>query len=421
MLAWEYPPNHVGGLGRHVCHLSEAMVRQGAEVTVLTRGSPGKPVFRRDRGVEIISAVPYDLHPPDFVTWAAQFNVSLMETCNKLFSRGYFDLVHAHDWIVAYAARALKHSWEIPLVATIHATECGRQKGLHNSMQNHISQTEWWLCYEAWRVITCSEYMKSEVRRLFSVPEDKIQVIPNGIDDSWFGLSKRVESEPLLLYVGRLVPEKGPQVLLESINSVLSEFPTAKMVFAGSGPLEGFLKEEVFRNGLGKVVEFAGHLGDDELRDLYSRAWVAVFPSSYEPFGIVALEAMASGTPCVVGDTGGLSEIVEDGSTGYKVRPDDPYGLSRILRLLLGDEEKRYYVAENAKRVVRARYSWKDVATSTLSVYRRILEISGYGFGLRGSPSQLHQETSLPAGALEHAAPDDGGLLDSSTSNRRNE
>ncbi len=418
MLAWEYPPDHVGGLGRHVCHLSEAMVRQGAEVTVLTKGSPGKPVFRRDRGVDIISAVPYELHPPDFVTWAAQFNVSLMETCNKLFSRGYFDLVHAHDWIVAYAARALKHSWEIPLVATIHATECGRQKGLHNPMQHHISQTEWWLCYEAWKVITCSQYMKSQVKGLFSVPEDKIEVIPNGISKSWFKISKMPEDEPLVLFVGRLVPEKGPHILLESINGVLSEFPTVKLVFAGGGPLEGFLKQEVFRNGLGKVVEFAGHLGDEELRDLYSRAWVAVFPSSYEPFGIVALEAMASGTPCVAGDTGGLSEIIEDGLTGYKVRPDDPCDLSRILKLILGDAGKRSYVAENAKRMVRARYSWEDVSTSTLSVYRRILEVSGYAFGLSGISSPAHQEMSLPDVALEPAASDDG---DSSTSNRTTE
>ncbi|MGI6627471.1 MAG: glycosyltransferase family 4 protein [Bacillota bacterium] len=411
MLAWEYPPDHIGGLGRHVCHLSEAMANQGIEITVLTRGTPGKPLIRHESGVEIVSAVPYELHPPDFVTWAAQFNVSLMETCNRLFGRGYFDLIHAHDWIVAYAARAVKHSWQIPLVATLHATECGRQKGLHTPMQHHISETEWWLCYEAWKVITCSKHMKSEVMGLFSLPEDKIQVIPNGISDWWFEASKCFDPEPLLLYVGRLVPEKGPHILLQAMSGVLTQYPTARLVLAGEGPLEGYLQEEVFRNGLGKVVEFAGHLGDSELMDLYSRAWVGVFPSSYEPFGIVALEAMASGTPCIVGDTGGLSEIVENEVTGLKVTPDNPEELSRVIKYLLSDKAKRSYLAENAKRLVRARYSWKDIARSTLSVYRRILRASGH-FVLESEIPAAVAGASLSTVPSRAVAPGDGGITD---------
>ncbi|HHW19049.1 MAG TPA: glycosyltransferase family 4 protein [Firmicutes bacterium] len=373
MLAWEYPPDHVGGLGRHVCHLARAMTGKGARVTVLTRGVPGQPPERDDSGVTVISAQPYGLHPPDFVTWAAEFNVSLLETCNRLFSRGDFDLVHAHDWIVAYAARALKHSWEVPLIATVHATEFGRQKGLHTPMQHHISETEWWLCYEAWKVITCSRYMKDEVLRVFSVPGDKVEVIPNGISDSWFEVPRRPDPEPLVIYVGRLVPEKGPHILVEAMSDILIDFPTARLVLAGSGPMEGDLKKMIYERGLGKVVDMPGHLDDGALKDLYSRSWVACFPSSYEPFGIVALEAMATGVPCVVGDAGGLREIVEDKVTGLVVPPEDPGALARAVKLLLGDRLLGGYLSENAKRVVRERFSWPDIAGRTLQVYEEVL------------------------------------------------
>ncbi len=411
MLTWEYPPDHVGGLGRHVNHLSEAMADQGAEVTVLTRGIPERPSIREQSGVKIVSTVPYDLHPPNFITWAAQFNVSLMEMCNKAFSKGDFDVIHAHDWIVAYAARALKHSWEVPLIATIHATECGRQKGLHTPMQHHISQTEWWLCYEAWQVIACSAYMKDEVRRLFSLPDDKVQVIPNGIPDSWFQVPKRHESEPLLLYVGRLVPEKGSHILIQAMNDIINDYPTAKLILAGGGPMEGHLKAEVYRNGLGRIIEFVGHVGDKQLRDLYSRAWVAVFPSSYEPFGIVALEAMATGTPCVVGDAGGLREIVENGVTGFKVEPDNPRALGQILKYLVGDSSKRYQIAQNAKEAVERKYSWNDIATVTLSMYRKILE--GKANDSLGSRVVSHKIplTKSPAAVFQPVAADDQGTV----------
>jgi len=375
MLAWEYPPDHVGGLGRHVCHLARSMVKKGAEVTVLTRGGPSKPPEWNDSGVRVVAATPYDLHPPDFVTWACEFNVSLMEVCNRQFLPGHFDLIHAHDWIVAYAARALKHSWEVPLIATVHATEFGRQKGLHNPMQHHISETEWWLCYEAWRVITCSSYMKDEVQRVFSVPCDKVEVIPNGISDSWFLVPRNPEPEPLIIYVGRLVPEKGPHILIEAMSDILVEFPTARLVLAGSGPMDSELKRRVYEKGLGKVVHFAGHLGDRALKDLYSRAWIASFPSSYEPFGIVALEAMATGVPCVVGDAGGLREIVDDEITGLKVEPENPWVLSQTIRSLLRDPAKRECLSANARQVARERYSWLDIAGKTLQIYGQVLNI----------------------------------------------
>ena len=377
MLAWEYPPNHVGGLGRHVYHLSRALLRLGAEVTVVTRSGYGHPDVWDDDGVSVVAVSPNGLHPPDFVTWAAQFNVGLLEAVLGELPEKRFDLVHAHDWIVAYAARALKHAWRAPLVATIHATEHGRQCGLHTAMQQHISETEWWLCYEACRVVTCSGYMKDEVQRVFGVPGDKVRVIPNGISGSWFSVTREPSPEPLIIFVGRLVPEKGPQVVVDAMPEIADEFPHARLVLAGDGPMEGELRRRIYRAGLGKVVDLAGRLDDAGLRELYSKAWAAAFPSSYEPFGIVALEAMATGVPCVVGDAGGLSEIVSDGSTGLKVRPNDPGALAGALKALLRDGALRCEIAGMAKSAALTDYSWDDVADKTLEVYGEALDLTG--------------------------------------------
>lgn len=370
MLAWEYPPHHVGGLGRHVYHLGQALTAQGVHVTVVTRSSDGRPAVWNDGGVTVVATPPNGLHPPDFATWAGQFNVSLLEAVmGNLPDRG-FDVIHAHDWIVAYAADALKHAWGLPLIATIHATEHGRQRGLHSPMQNHISETEWWLCYEACRVVTCSAYMRNEVGSVFGVPGDKVRVIPNGIDASWFKVQRDPSPDPLVIFVGRLVPEKGPQTLVDAMPEVLASFPSARLILAGDGPMEGEIKRRIYQAGLGKAVQLAGRQDDAGLRALYARAWVAAFPSSYEPFGIVALEAMATGAPCLVGDAGGLAEIVEDGYSGLKVRPDDPGALAAALKALFADASLRDSLASSARTVAMTEYSWDDVAAKTLDVYR---------------------------------------------------
>lgn len=412
MLAWEYPPDHVGGLGRHVMHLSRALVDQGAKVTVLTRTGPGKPDEWNDRGVSVISAAPYSLSPPDFVTWAAGFNVSLLEEAMRRMGPDSFDVIHAHDWIVAHAARAMKHAWDLPLVATIHATECGRQHGLHTPMQRHISEIEWWLCYEAWRVIGCSLYMKNEIGGTFNVPDDKLRVIPNGIDDGWFSVERCPSPDPLIIYVGRLVPEKGSHILVDAMSEVVMRFPGAKLVIAGGGPMEGEVQKRVMDSGLKRVVELHGHLDDRRLKSLYSRAWAACFPSSYEPFGIVALEAMATGAPCVVGDAGGLAEIVDHMSTGMKVPPNDPEALAGAICRLLGDGNLRHRLSSAARLVARSKYSWDDIAAKTLEVYGEVLDSRAERFGkVSAVPSYLRQDHLTPQ-VSRTAATSDGGELE---------
>lgn len=375
MLSWEYPPEHVGGLGRHVCHLARELVKSKVNVTVLTKGSGGCKKERMDEGVRVVSFCPYDLHPPDFMAWALEFNIALLEKAVGSLE-GDFDIIHAHDWMVGLSAKALKNIWNVPLVSTIHATEHGRQGGLHNSLQRHISEVEWNLCYESWRVIACSNYMRREMMAIFGLPQDKIKVIQNGIGPEWFQVERAPSQEPVILYVGRMVPEKGPQTAIEAMPEILRENKSAKLFMAGVGPMEDELKRRIANLGLEDRVFLMGMLGDKSLKKLYGNAHAAVFPSSYEPFGIVALEAMATGAPCVVGDTGGLAEIIRHNVTGKKVQPKNPSALATAVNSILKDKSLSERLSRNAKEEALTNYSWGDIAQRTKAVYAEVLEKS---------------------------------------------
>jgi glycosyltransferase involved in cell wall biosynthesis len=383
MLSWEYPPKVVGGLARHVQELSEALLERGHEVHILTSECPGEPLDGERQGVHVHRARCGYPATRDFFTSVLNLNFALLERALALApDLGGVALLHAHDWLVVYAAAALKHAWRRPLVATIHATEWGRNRGLHNDLSRRISDAEWWLAYEAWRVITCSYHMRDEVRSVFQVPPDKLAVLPNGVKRSVFRRTAQAPAvrekfagpgEKLVLYVGRLVQEKGARVLLEAVPKLLHFAPGTKVVIAGTGPLAGELSARAAGLGVAGQVAFPGFV-DDATRDaLLTTADVAVYPSTYEPFGIVALEAMAAGTPVVVSDTGGLSEIVVHGVNGLKAYPGDADSLANNLLTLLHDADLARQLAEQAQEDVRDYYDWTGIAGGTEAVYRQVL------------------------------------------------
>ena len=249
-----------------------------------------------------------------------QLNLALMEKGVSLINRtGGFDIVHAHDWLAAYAGRGLKHIYHLPLIATIHATEHGRNGGLFTEEQRYIGEVEWQLIYESWKTICCSRFMEDELVAVFQTPRDKIEIIPNGVRPESFQISRpdptvrdrfAPHGEKIIFYVGRLVQEKGVQVLLNALPLVREQFPDVRLVIAGTGPYEEELQRQSAIRGLDPHVVFGGYIDDYTRNQLYHWSSVAVFPSLYEPFGIVALEAMAAGTPVVVGDVGGFQETV---------------------------------------------------------------------------------------------------------------
>ncbi len=380
MLSWEYPPQNVGGLAQHVYHLSRALARHGAEIHVITVGGNDAVPYEDHDGVKVHRVQPYSLSAPDFKTWILHLNFSLLEYGVTLInSLKGVDIVHAHDWLAAFAGRALKHSFKIPLLATVHATEYGRNNGLHNDTQRYISDVEWWLTYEAWRVIVCSSYMERELRGFFQLPSDKLSIIPNGVSVEEFASKAQYKppaGEKYIFFIGRLVREKGVQVLIDAAPKILAACPEARFIIAGTGPYEEHLRVRVRERGLEHRVYFAGYVNDQMRNRLYSQSSVAVFPSLYEPFGIVALEGMAARTPVVVADTGGLSEIVDHGVDGLKCFVGSPDSLADNIVAVLRDPALAGRLRENGYEKVRNKYSWFAIAGKTLDVYEEVLEQS---------------------------------------------
>ncbi|MEU4157197.1 glycosyltransferase family 4 protein [Actinoplanes sp. NPDC026670] len=380
MLSWEYPPLLVGGLGRHVHALATTLVRAGHEVTVVTRHAPGALLEEYTEGVRVVRA-PDD--PPNFdvtggnlLAWAVAFNHTLTRAALHAARTGGFDVVHAHDWLVAHTAVTLREHLDVPLVATIHATESGRHQGyLPNPHNRTIDDIERWLATEAVRVIVCSAYMKREIGRLFEVPADRVDVVHNGVDAlRWRARPRAVAAAraryagdgPLVSYAGRLVYEKGVQHLIDAVPALRSRFPGLRVVVAGDGPYRSELENLAMGT---PEVSFTGFLGGHELTALMGASDCYVVPSIYEPFGMVALEAAAAGTPVAAAGTGGLEEIIEHGVTGVKFPSGDPSALAEATGWVLGDRDYARSLALRARERVRADFNWPAIADRTAAVY----------------------------------------------------
>ena len=383
MLTWEYPPRIVGGIARVVHDLSKRLIKDGHEVTVVTYKEGNVEDYENDKGVNVYRVNNYMINPNNFIDWIMQMNFNMLAKATEIINKeGPFDVIHAHDWLVAYAAKSLKDAFHIPIVATIHATEAGRNSGIHDEVQRYINDTEWLLTYEATEVIVNSNYMKNELQRLFGLPFEKINVIPNGVNltlyngverDYEFRRQYAADNEKIILFMGRLVYEKGIQHVIAAMPKILSGYHDAKLIIAGKGGMMDELKEQVQAMGNTKKVYFTGYLNSKQVAKMYKCADVAVFPSTYEPFGIVALEGMLSGTPVVVSDVGGLNEIVEHGVNGMKSYAGNPNSLADSILALLHDPALCASVAKKAKIKVRDNYNWAKIAQDTHFTYQKAI------------------------------------------------
>lgn len=400
MFSWEYPPHVVGGLGKHVMELAPALAAEGVELHLITPRLQGGSLEEGWRGLYVHRVdCPTMFHDYEFLSFVAVSNERLEKRARQLREEvGRPDVLHAHDWLVARAAVECKHRYHLPLLTTIHATERGRGRGqLVGEQAQAIHGTEWWLVYESWRVICTSRYMARQVQEYFAAPADKLDVIPNGVDPARFQALEGVDlsefrrnyaapDEKIVFNVGRVVEEKGVPVLVEAVPRVLAAYPKAKFVVAGTGALWSALRHRAWELGVDAHMYFTGYCPDDVRDRLFKVADVAVFPSIYEPFGIVALEAMAARTPVVVSETGGLAEVVRHAETGITVYPGNPDSLAwGILHTLEHPEWARMRV-ENAYREVLERYNWTTIARQTVAVYERVAgECRGSEWGRAGS------------------------------------
>lgn len=398
MLSSEYPPNIKGGLGTHMAGLAPALVRAGIDIHLITPHPAAIEVSTDipadDRNLEVtkegvvIHRVPLVEATGDVFDQARRSNQAILAQGRALWADDpCFDIIHAHDWLVVFAAQALKHQFRLPLVATIHATERGRAREgtLHTELQRNIHGAEWWLAYEAWRVITCSHHMAGEVQACFHIPPEKIDVVPNGIspyrnrrrtqlDVADFRSPYAVSDRQVVFSIGRLVYEKGFHLLIEAVPRILSEFPDTRFIIAGRGPEGPNLGQQAINMGVVDNVRFPGFISDEERDCLYHAANCAVFPSLYEPFGIVALEAMIAGCPVVVSEIGGLREFVRHDKTGVTVYPDDAQSVAWGIRSTLRDPARAAARAKEAQQVARREFNWDAIAARTIAVYQRVVD-----------------------------------------------
>ena len=383
MLTWEYPPRVVGGISRVVYDLSHRLIKDGHEVTVVTYRDGEVPYYEDDKGVKVYRVDNYMIQPNNFIDWILQLNFNMVERASQIIAeQGKFDVIHAHDWLVANAAKTLKHSFDIPIVATIHATEAGRNSGIREPNQKYINDTEWMLTYEANEVIVNSNYMKSEVQRLFGLPFEKINVVPNGVNlnkftgmdrDYSFRRKYAMDNEKIILFMGRLVYEKGVQNLIAAMPKILEGYHDAKLVICGKGGMEGELKNQVRAMGIENKVCFAGYMKGKDVQRMYKAADISVFPSTYEPFGIVALEGMLAERPIVVSDIGGLNEIVQHRENGMKSYAGNPNSIADSILELLYDHQLYDNVVRKAKNKVRNEYNWNKIAQDTHFAYQKAI------------------------------------------------
>ncbi len=393
LLSWEYPPLIEGGLARHVRKLSEQLVAQGVEMHVLTRGDEASAGGGEDVSAggseELVGGVRVHrvAEPPrprelgQFVGWVRRMNADMLRAGLALAADQRFDVIHGHDWLVAAAGDRLARRLRRPLAMTIHATEYGRHQGwVQAHPQSYIHGVERWMAHRADALIACSHYMRAHIADIYDLAAERVTVIPNGIDRDDLQPVADLERlralfasprQRLVLLVGRLVYEKGFQLALDALAGVIERRGDVRFLLAGSGTHEHELRAQAQRLGLMDHGTFLGWAGDDVLHSLYRVADVCVVPSIYEPFGLVALEAMASGCPCVVADTGGLREVVPNDAVGLRFRAHDPAALAEMVERVLGDDALRARLAAQASEHV-LRFDWSDVARQTLTVYERL-------------------------------------------------
>lgn len=422
IVSWEYPPVVVGGLGRHVHALARRLAAGGHDVRVLSRQPSGTDASTHptlDETVDGVRILRVAEDPPhleferDMVAWTLGMSHAMLRALPRWLgtSRSGIgsgeaawrpDVVHAHDWLIAHAAINIADQLDVPLVATMHATEAGRHAGwLSSNVSRQVHSVEWWLAQRADALITCSQAMRVEAAGLFDRDESDITVLHNGIEPRRWQVDPAEVAEvrdryapdgaPLLAYFGRLEYEKGLHDLIAALPRIRRAHPGTKLLVAGQGTQEDFLVEQARTHRVRRSVLMLGHLPDHTLAAVLAAARAVVLPSRYEPFGMVALETAAAGAPLVASTAGGLGEVVRDGVTGVSFAPGDVPGIASAVCTVLADPAGAARRAETARARLSTEFDWDKIAEATARVYA--------GARHRGSePSEPIVRPKIPTG-----------------------
>jgi len=371
-MTWEYPPLKAGGIAAHCEDLATTLASQGHEPIVITYGPEEETEFRD--GVEI-HRVPSTDAANDTLSWAMHLGHQMEKKAIELYSKKKFDLVHAHDWMTVPGSVGVKKTLGIPMVFTIHSTQKGRD-GIESDYQETIHDLEWYGTYEASEVITVGRDFSEEVKHTFDVPDDKVNYIPNGVDLEKFDAHSKslnrndyaLDWEKIVLFVGRMYPQKGPGHLIEAMPDIIDSSDEAKFVMVGSGATEHY--KSIAKSQVGDKVHFPGYVSDAELLSLMKGASVTVAPSVYEPFGIVPLEAAACETATVGSYTGGMKDTIVHEYTGLHTYPADSGSIAYQVNRALNDPGWTDWMGDKARERVEENFQWEQISAWTNGIYR---------------------------------------------------
>jgi len=411
VLVYEYPPKIVGGLGTYAAEITRKFVLLDHDVSVFTMNDDKGSLPTRElwRGIEIHRPLHLDVSDslPDVIAedikkWGRGIQLfsqilvynylSASKIVNELVRRDEFkyDVIVAHDWLSLISGVTIKRELGIPLVFHVHSTEKGRTLGNGSDVVSNIEQRGGLM---ADMIVTVSEAMKSELIEL-GFPKEKIRVCYNGVDPKKYSREQVSDdkvrevrqnygvgdNDLMALFVGRLVWIKGVDKLIRALPQVLQQIPNLKLVIVGLGEMQEYLEKLVQTLKLQDVVKFRFEFISEEERIAhYAACDVATFPSLYEPFGIVALEAMSMGKPVVVGAAGisGMKEsVVPNGQEqcGFHVNPEDPADIAWGLINAVQDPQRKEWLGKNGRKIVLERFSWNVIAKKTAELYLNLLE-----------------------------------------------
>jgi len=355
------------------------MRRAGHDVVLISRQVNGSPADAIQGGLRVLR-VPIDM------PWISERPVAATASANHAFVRAAAgfgewrpDIVHAHDWEVAWAADVIAALFHTPVVTTFHGIERGRHGGhLPPGSATDINAVEWWLAFRSRRVIASTRLMVREIVAGFEMDPEHVRRVPHGINPAWWATRGPDEDEDearskLVLSWGRVQYEKGFHVLARAVATLRPRVPGLECMIVGRGTYLPELQSQIDIAGVGNLIEVAGYLPDDELRTVIHRAGVVVIPSLYEPFGVVALEALAGGAPLIVADTGGLAELVGGTGSALLFEPGNASALADCIERVLTDPELAATMVKRGSEILQATYSWDAIATRTLSVYQEAL------------------------------------------------
>jgi len=380
MFSWESLYSiRTGGLAQAVTDLAEALSRIGHQVHVFTRR--GENQSEREE----INKVIYHrcgFHPGGNILEYVE------NMCNSMVDRFYsvendvngFDVLHGHDWHVINTLDKIKSARGYPFILSYHSTEFGRNGGAFGDWWEfrEISGREWYGGLISDIVVTVSRTMKNELRRLYEIPEWKIKVIPNGINTANYELEidpGRIKEKygihplaPTILFVGRMVTQKGPDLLVEAIPTVLNHRWDARFIFVGDGDMRGYLEDRCSVMGVSHAVRFLGYLPDEMYKEVLNASDIVCIPSRNEPFGLVLLEAWSAKKAVVATDVGGLSENIENFMNGIKVYLE-PSSIAWGINYIINDAEGVRKLGMEGYKTAREFFSWGRIAERTLEVY----------------------------------------------------